>query len=386
MPRFISKSGRRSRFAVAGGGLIALAILGATLTLAGSSAAASPSTVGLGTAGNFAVLAGSAITDVPTSAITGNVGVSPLTSNGLICAEVTGTIYSVDASGPLPCRKTNAPLLTTAKNDLNAAYVNAAGRLPDATFGAGDNQLGGQILVPGVYRFGHAATANLTGTLTLNGSASAVWIFQATSDLVFAGSANVHFTGGAQACNVFWQVTSSATLGTGSNISGTILALTSISAAHGATISGRLLAQNGAVTLDHNTIIRSACTSSGGASQPPGRALYCSPSGQAYDLVKGEDTEPPYDALNLVPAYIDPVTGSATCIFPSAATTTATTTTTPTPTPTTTTTVTPPAPVTPAPTPKPAPAAHKAKGVKAAKHSVVHVAPQPAKHTAGFTG
>jgi hypothetical protein len=384
MTRFISKSARRSRFTVAGCGLLALATLGAMLTLAGSSAAASPTTVGLGTAGNFAVLAGSAITDVPTSSLTGNVGLSPTTGGaitGLTCAEVTGTIYSVDAAGPLPCRKTNPALLTTAKNDLTAAYINAAGRTPDTTFGAADNQLGGKTLVPGVYAFGHAATANLIGNLTLKGDGNAVWIFQASSDLVFAGSSTVHFSGGAQACNVFWQVTSSATLGTSSSISGTILALTSITAAHGATISGRLLAQNGNVTLDDNTIVRPTCASSGGSSQPPGRALYCGPDGKTYDLVKGEDKEPPYDALNLVPAYVDPVTGSQSCDFPAAVTTTATT------TATTTTTVQPPTPVTPAPTPKPKPPAHKAKGVKAAKQThVVHVAPRPAKHTAGFTG
>ncbi len=387
MTRFISKSGRRSRFAVTGGGLIALVVLSATLMLAGSSAAASPTAVGLGTAGNFAVLAGSAVTDVPTSSLTGNVGLSPTTGaaiTGLTCAEVTGTIYSVDAGGPLPCRKTNPALLTTAKGDLTAAYLNAAGRTPDTTFGAADNQLGGKTLVPGVYAFGHAATANLTGNLTLNGSASSVWIFQATSDLVFAGSSTVHFSGGAQACNVFWQVTSSATIGTSSSISGTILALTSITALHGATISGRLLAQNGAVTLDDNTIVRSACASSGGASQPPGRELYCSPSGQSYDLVQGENLEPPYDALGLVPATIDPVTGSASCSATAATTTAATTTT----TTTSTTTVPPPTtPVTTTPTPKPAHPAKKTKGVKAAKHvKVVHVAPQPAKHTGGFTG
>jgi hypothetical protein len=393
MTRSISKSSRRLRLGLMVASLSGLAALGAGLILAGSSAAASPATVGLGTAGNFAVLAHSAITDVPTSSITGDVGVSPLTSNGLSCPEVTGTIYSVDASGPAPCRVTNPGLLTTATADDTTAYNDAAGRTPFTTLAGGDNQLGGQTLVGGVYRFGSATTANLSGTLTLSGSASDVWIFQASSDLILATGANVVLTGGASACNVFWQVDSSATLNSGSNISGTILALTSITAGSGATISGRLLAQTGDVTLDDNTVNLSGCGSGGSSSvpapQPPGRALYCSPSGQSYDLVQGQDTQPPYAALGLVPATIDPVTGSASCSASATATTTTTaaTTTTTTAATTTTATVPPPPPATTTAKPKPAPPAHKATGVKAAKHtSVTHVAPQPAKHTGGFTG
>jgi len=377
----ISTGTRRSRLGIAGGGLIALVAIGAMLILAGSSAASSPTTVPLGTAGSFAVLAGSAITDVPTSSIHGNVGVTPAAGSfvGLGCAEVVGTIYSVDNSGPLPCRVTNQPLLVGAMNDSITAYGNAAGRIPDTTFLGADNQLGGnQTLVAGVYRFGGAATDNLIGPLTLHGSASSVWIFQATSDLKFASNSSIQFSGGAQACNVFWQVGSTATLFTSSKISGTILALTSIVIQHGATLNGRALAQTANVTLDDNSIVRPTCATQGGGSstsQAPSRAIYCDPNGKAYDLVIGEDKQAPYSSLNLVPAYIDPVTGSASCNFPVAVTTT-----------TTTTTVPPPTPVTPAPTPKPAPA-HKTKGVKAAKHvKVVHAAPKPAKHPSGFTG
>ena len=246
--------------------LSALFVLGMLLTLVGGAAAA-PTAVSLATANSFAVLAGTAITDIPPSPITGDVGVSPASGSsitGLTCAEVTGTIYSVDGSGPLPCRVTNAFLLTGAKNDLTKAYVDAAGRTPDTTFVAADNQLGGQTLAPGVYKFGHGTTANLSGNLTLSGDASAVWIFQATSDLVTASSSTVTLTGGAQSCNVFWQVTSSATLGTSSTFRGTILALTSITVTNGVTIDGRVLAQNGAVTLDHDTITKSTC-----AAPPP---------------------------------------------------------------------------------------------------------------------
>jgi Ice-binding-like len=382
MTRFITK---RSRAVVAVASLSVFAALGAILVLAGSSAAATPTTVNLATAGNFAVLAGTGISDVPTSAITGNVGLSPHPGTditGLTCAEVHGTIYTTNNAGP-PCHNFNLGLVNTAKNDLTNAYNDAAGRIvpPLNALGAGDKQLDGLTLVAGVYSFGHAATANLTTTLTLNGSASSVWIFQASSDLVFGSGSSVHMTGGASACNVFWQVSSSATLGTSSTVKGTILALTSITANNGSTINGRLLARNGLVSLDSNTIARSACAASGGSSgQPPARALYCDATGKTYDLVAGEDKQPPYDALNLVPAYVNPVTGSQSCDFPAVATT---------PAATTTTTVTaPPPPVTTTRSaPKP-PSARKTKGgVKAAKLiRAAHVAPKPARHQGGFTG
>ena len=394
MRRFISPSRRRSRFAVAGGSLIALVAIVAMLTFAGSSAASSPTTVSLGTAGGFAVLASSAVTDIPTSAIAGDVGLSPTTGaaiTGLTCAEVTGTIYAVDAASPQTCAVADPNLLTNATNDLGTAYTDAAGRTPDQNLGAGDNQLN-TTLAPGVYVVGHAPTANLSGTLTLNGGANAVWIFQATSDLVFANASRVVFTGGAQACNVFWQVGSSATLGTTSSVAGTILAHTSIVIQHGASLAGRALAETGDVTLDANSIQRPTCASSGGSSSggssggsssppapgPPDRAIYCSPSGQSYDLVKGQDKDPPYAALNLVPATIDPVTGSASC-SPSVVVTTTTT----------TTTTVPPPPPTPAPTVTPAPKpVRKAKAAaKAAKVvRIKHVAPKPAQHQSGFTG
>ena len=396
MTRFIPKRTRRSSALVAGASLSAFAVLGAILVLAGSGAAATPTAVGLGTAGNFAVLAGTSITDVPTSAITGNVGLSPATGaaiTGLTCPEVTGTIYSVDASGPLPCRITDANLLTVAKNDMSTAYGDAAGRTPftillGSTVPA-DNQLGGKTLGPGVYRLASATTANLTGNVTLSGSASDVWIFQASSNLVFSGSSTVQFSGGAQACNVFWQVGTSATIGTGANISGTILAGASITAATGATITGRLLAAV-TVTLDHNTIIRPTCASaSAPEAQPPGRQLYCAPNGQSYDLVQGENLQPPYDVLNLVPATVDPATGAVSCAPAVVAVTTPTTTTTatsPPPPATTTPTSTMPTKTTPSPATKP-PASKTPSGVKAAKRvHVAHVAPQPARHQGGFTG
>ena len=120
--------------------------------------------------------------------------------------------------------------------------------------------LGGQTLVGGVYNAG-GVTLGLTGTLTLDGQndPSSVWIFQATSDLVTASSSTVAFVNGAQPCNVFWQVTSSATLGSGSTFVGTILALTSITMADGVSMNGRALARNGEVTLINDSITVSTC-------------------------------------------------------------------------------------------------------------------------------
>jgi hypothetical protein len=241
----------------------ALLALALPLTFAGTAVSAAPVTVQLLTSANFAVLSKAGVSDIPTSTISGDVGVTPAsgtTITGLTCAEVTGTIYSVDASPALPCRQTNPGLLTTAMTHATAAYVDAAGRPFDTDYAAVDNPLGGKTLVAGVYRFGHAPTANLIGNLTLNGDADAVWIFQATSDFVTSSSSTVTMTGGAQACNVFWQVSSSATLGSSSTLRGTVLANTSISVGTSATVEGRLLAgtqaPSGAVTLDRDTITK----------------------------------------------------------------------------------------------------------------------------------
>ncbi|MBI3746416.1 MAG: DUF3494 domain-containing protein, partial [Chloroflexi bacterium] len=143
-----------------------------------------------------------------------------------------------------------------AKSDLATAYTDAAGRPATATHAT----LGGLTLVAGVYNAG-GATLGLTGTLTLDGQndPNAVWIFQATSDLVTASSSTVRVINSGQACNVFWQVTSSATLGSGSTFVGTIMALTSITMANGVTVDGRALARNGDVTLINDTITRRTC-------------------------------------------------------------------------------------------------------------------------------
>ncbi|MGJ7439739.1 ice-binding family protein [Aquipuribacter sp. MA13-6] len=253
-------------------------------SLAGPAHAA-PTTVELGTAEPFAVLSASGISDVPTSVIAGDVGTSPIEGSaitGLTCDGVDGDIYTVDDTGP-ECRVVDPGLLTTARNAQTAAYVDAAGRTPDTTYPDVDNQLGGKTLVAGVYRFGHAETANLTGTLTLDGDESSVWIFQATSDLVFASTATVALTGGAQACNVFWQVGSDAQLGTDSDLVGTFLVEAEIAAQTGATIEGRLMSSS-AVTLDQNVITRPGCD-----------ALPDTPTGEPSDTPAPEDTTTPDD-------------------------------------------------------------------------------------------
>ena len=221
-------------------------------------------TVDLGTAANFSILAGSQITDAGGASVitTGDVGLYPTTGAaiGLTAGQVTGgTIYQAETSGAL---------LNTAQNDLTAAYNDAMGRPVTVDFGVVDNQLGGQTLFPGVYRFGHAATANLIGTLTLdaNGDLNPVWIFQATSDLVTAAGApgdsgsSVVLVNGASSCDVFWQVGSSATIGTYSDFAGNIMADQSIALQAYATLDGSALARIAAVTLDHNTITHPDCS------------------------------------------------------------------------------------------------------------------------------
>ena len=141
-----------------------------------------------------------------------------------------------------------------AQTDLTTAYNAAAGSGPTIPVAA---DLGGQTLTPGVYN--SASSLALTGTLTLSGTSSDVWIFQAGSTLTTASGSSVVFTGGASACNVFWQVGSSATMGTGSAFKGTIMALTAITVTTGVTIDGRVLARDAAVTLDADTIDASTC-------------------------------------------------------------------------------------------------------------------------------
>lgn len=217
------------------------------ILVSGATMGAAQVTVGLGTAGNFAVLAGETITNTGPTTITGDVGLHPGSSvTGFDSVTLNGASHLADA------------VAQQAKVDLVTAYDQAAGSGPATTVAT---ELGGQTLTAGVYNSA-SGTFGLTGTLTLDaqGDPNAVFVFQMASTLVTASASAVNVIDGANACNVFWQVGSSATLGTGTVFKGNILALTSIALTTGASIEGRALARNGAVTMDTNTITRAACT------------------------------------------------------------------------------------------------------------------------------
>ncbi|MDB5761752.1 MAG: hypothetical protein JWQ21_747 [Herminiimonas sp.] len=211
-----------------------------------------PAPVNLRTGGNFVILAQSAITNIPSSAVTGDVGLSPATGAGvgLTCAEVTGTIYSVDAAGPLPCRVTDATRLTAAIGDKGTAYTDAAGRAPDYTeLGAGN--IGGLNLGPATYKWSSGVL--IPTNVTLTGGPNDVWIFQIAQGLTVSNGVQIILAGGALAKNVYWQTFAAADIGTTAQFNGVILSQTSIAMKTGASINGRLLAGT-AVTLDQNTV------------------------------------------------------------------------------------------------------------------------------------
>jgi hypothetical protein len=217
----------------------------AFLAFAAGQAQAAQPPVNLGTADSFAVLAGSTVTNTGASTLNGNLGLSPGTAiTGFPPGKVNGTTHAADA------------VALQAQTDLTTAYNDAAGRTPPAAV-SGD--LGGSTLAPGVYKSG--SSLGLTGVLTLDaeGDPNAVFVFQAGSTLTTASSSSVALVNGAQPCNVFWQIGSSATLGTSSTLAGNVLALTSISVNDGVTVNGRLLARNGAVTLINDTISAARC-------------------------------------------------------------------------------------------------------------------------------
>ena len=213
--------------------------------------------VPLGTSANFAVLGASTVTNTGSTTIVGAVGVSPGSAvTGFPPGVVTsGTIHSADA------------VAAQAQSDLTTAYNNAAGQAVTTVL-TGQN-LGGLVLGPGVYYY--ATSAQLTGTLTLNGggNSNAIFIFQIGTTLTTASSAVVLAVNGAQAANIFWQIGSSATLGSGTSFLGNILALTSITTVTGVSMAGRLLARNGAVTMDTLTLTYPPALAPGAPGGPP---------------------------------------------------------------------------------------------------------------------
>lgn len=217
-----------------------------------------PSPVNLGTAINYRVLTQSGISDAGTSAITGDMGVSPIAATAITgfslvldgsgtfstSAKVTGRVYAADYSPPTPAQ------LTQAITDKNAAYTDALSRAPDAVeLGAGN--LGGMTLVAGVYKFSTGVTIP-TG-LTLTGGANDVWIFQIAGDLTLASATSVTLTGGALAANVYWATFSATNLDTTSTFRGNLISQTSIAMKTNSVIHGRLMAGT-AVTLDSTTV------------------------------------------------------------------------------------------------------------------------------------
>jgi len=234
-------------------GLARLLLLGsAALVAAWPASALAATQPALGSAQNFAVLAGTTITNTGPSVITGNLGLQPGTAvTGFPPGTVTGIQYKADA------------VALQAQTDLTTAYTQAQAATPTSNLSGQD--LGGRNLSPGVYTY--SSSAQLTGSLTLSGNG--VYVFRIGSTLTTASNSVVLLANGAQACAVYWQVGSSATLGTGTHFQGNLMALTSITLDPGANIlTGRALARNGALTLDSNQITPPAGTCTAPAVSP----------------------------------------------------------------------------------------------------------------------
>ncbi|MBA3539717.1 MAG: DUF3494 domain-containing protein [Deltaproteobacteria bacterium] len=218
--------------------------------------------VNLGAAGSFAILSKSGISTVPNSAITGDLGVSPSAASTITgfsltadatnvfstSTQVTGRVYAANYAPPTPAN------LTTSVGDMQLAFTDAASRAPNVTeLGAGN--IGGMNLAPGVYKWGTGLL--IPTSVTLTGSATAVWIFQIAQDLTMSSGAQITLAGGALAKNIYWQVGAQTTLNTTAHLEGNVLSKTAITLAPGTSVNGRLLAQT-AVTLNTSTIVKPA--------------------------------------------------------------------------------------------------------------------------------
>jgi hypothetical protein len=255
LPSPSSMPPRRRRLGAASAtGVVLFASAGLLAGLTGTAQAAPATAVPLGTAETFAVLAGTGITKTGATTIGGDVGTFPTTSiSGPGTLVITGTNHGGDG------------VTAGAKDDLTTAYLQAESQAlaQVATTDIGTADLAGQTLTPGVYA--SSSELNISGPQPLvldgGGDPDAVFVFGAGSTLVTGSGTSVQLTGGATACNVFWQVTSSTTLGTNSSFVGTVLTLQSTTLTTGAAVQGAVLSRNGAVTLDTNTITRPACAS-----------------------------------------------------------------------------------------------------------------------------
>jgi hypothetical protein len=237
---------------------IALASTGLLLTVAPTSQAAT--FVSLGTADSFAVLAGSGITNTAATTLSGDIGTFPTTTEtGFTTLTQTGTNHAGDA------------ITQGAKTDLTTAYNSVAGQTSTSTTGA----IAATTLTPGVYNSGSSMTFGGNVILDAGGNANAVFIFQAASTITTASATNITIINSGQACNVFYSVGSSATLGTGTHLVGNILAFSSITDDGGAVVNGRLLARNALVTLNNTTVTRATCT---GATPSPTSTATATPT------------------------------------------------------------------------------------------------------------
>lgn len=206
-----------------------------------------PPAVELGTADEYAILAQTGISNTPTSAIRGSLGLSPAASSYVTgftltragtrwtSPEVTGGVYAADNDPTTPAD------LITAVSDMGTAYDDAASRANPEFLNLGDGAIGGRTLVPGLYRW--TSTVTIPDDVTLAGSASAVWIFQITGDLNLAAGQQMTLSGGAQAKNIVWQVAGAVSLGATSHAEGIILSKSAINLGAGSSVNGRLLAQ-----------------------------------------------------------------------------------------------------------------------------------------------
>ncbi len=245
-----SRPGRPRRRSASVSTALVVVLAATSLILGGGIAeAAIVPPISLGTAEGYSVLAGTTVTNTGDSVLAQSVGVSPGTAIVGFPPGIVNPPGTIEAT---------TPAAAAAQLDLAAAYIEAAGRPLNETV---TPDLTGLTLVGGVYAGPSKSPLSLAGNLTLDGAGdpNSVFIFQTDSTLITGSGSSVTLINGAQQCNVFWQVGSSATLGTGSTFVGTILALTSISVTTGVTVQGRALARNGAVTLDTDTFNLPSC-------------------------------------------------------------------------------------------------------------------------------
>ena len=229
----------------------------------GTSVAKGPAPVLLGAAGNFAVLAQTAISSVPNSVITGDIGVSPaaasfITGFSLVAdstnvfatsPQITGKAYAANYAPPTPSN------LTTAVGNMQSAYTDAAGRTTPDFLELGTGNIGGKTLAPGLYKW--TSTITIPGDVTISGGANDTWIFQTSQDLTMAAAKNIILAGGAQAKNIVWQVAGKTSIGANAHFEGVLLCKTQVTLQTSASMNGRILAQT-QVALQQATLTKPA--------------------------------------------------------------------------------------------------------------------------------